>query len=278
MAGQRADLHIHSNFSDGFLCPEEIFKIARACKLKAISITDHDSVAALKISQSLAKTYGVEFIPGIEISCRMGNVEVHMLGYFIDPTDVQLNSYLKYFQEERSNRARKIIHCLSEHNIHINWEELKQKCREGNIGRPHIAELMVEKHYVKDYQEAFNRFLGDKCPCYIPKYRISPPVAIKIIKEAHGIGFIAHPGVDVDTKNLKELISLGIDGIETIHPKHSVTQIETYMQLAKEYNLQECGGSDYHGNAKSGPALGTFTIPYTMVSKLKNYYATLRLK
>ncbi|MBN1155767.1 PHP domain-containing protein [candidate division KSB1 bacterium] len=273
---QKADLHIHSNFSDGKLSPEEIFLLAQKFQLRAISITDHDNVAALNISKNLAQQYDIEFIPGIEISCRKDRTEIHILGYFIDPDNVQLNSYLKYFQNERMNRARQILHRLRQCNIIIDWEELKSRYGERSIGRPHIAEILIEKNCVKNHNEAFEKYLGDDCPCYIPKYKITPSEAITIIKEANGISFIAHPGVDIELQGLRDLIALGIDGIETVHPRHSIAQIERYKQLVKQYDLQESGGSDYHGDKKLGPAMGSFTIPYEIVIRLTAYHSKLQ--
>jgi len=269
MAG-KADLHIHSICSDGTLSPEKI--IRRACKaeLKAISITDHDNIDAIEPAMTFCKQYGIEYIPGVEISSGHGKNEVHFLGYFFDHRHKILNEYIKYFQNEREKRARKIIEQLRKMGINIGWELVLQKtAHQGAICRPHIAHVLVEEGYVHSYHEAFHKYLGDNCPCYVPKYKIKPAEAIQIINQAGGICFIAHPGVKLNEYSVLKLIKLGVEGIETVHPRHSTDEIEYYRKLIQKYNLLESGGSDFHDDRKQNSVFGKYTVPYDVIIKMK---------
>jgi predicted metal-dependent phosphoesterase TrpH len=265
----KADLHIHSNYSDGSLCPEEIFQYAESANLKALSITDHDTVAGVDNALKQSELFGIEFIPGLEISARYGRNELHILGYFIDHKNKDLLSYLSFFQEERKKRAVKIVHLLNDMGLVITINEVEEKAYPAAIGRPHIADVMVDRGIVSTYQEAFDKYLGDRCPCYVQKYKIYPTDAVKLINQAGGVSFIAHPGLDIDRDDINTLIKMGIEGFEAVHPRHSVSQIDYYRSVIRENGLLECGGSDCHGNRKSGPRIGEFCVSYDLIVRMK---------
>jgi len=144
-----------------------------------------------------------------------------------------------------------------------------KKAGHGSIGRPHIADAMVEEGRVHTYQEAFNKYIGDGGPCCVPKYKISPADAIALINKAGGICVIAHPGSDVTDEMLMELIKVGLNGIETIHPRHTQQQVDHYREIIQKHQLLETGGSDCHGDRKTHVMIGQFNVPYSIVEKMK---------
>lgn len=265
----KVDLHIHSDRSDGSFTCQEIIDYACKMGLKAISITDHDDINGLKFSEQYSQQNGIEFITGVEISARSRPYDLHLLGYFFDYQDKQLNDYIKFFQSERFKRARKIVELLKNFGINLSFDLIMKKAGHGSIGRPHIADAMVEEGCVYTYQEAFNKYIGDGCPCCVPKYKISPAEAITLINNAGGICVIAHPGSDVNDEALMDLIKVGLDGIETIHPRHNQQQVDHYREIIQKHQLLETGGSDCHGNRKSHVMIGQFNVPYSIVEKMK---------
>lgn len=263
------DLHIHSDRSDGSFGYQQIVDYAINLGLKAIAITDHDDISTLEAADSYCRHKGIEFISGVEISARASKFDFHLLGYFFDYHNKQLQEYIAFFQNERLKRAKKIVSLLSNYGIKLNFDLILKKAGPGSIGRPHIADVMLEEGYVFNYYEAFNKYIGDGCPCCVPKYKISPSDAIALINNAGGLCMIAHPGTDVTDEGIMDLIKLGIDGIETIHPRHTQEQVNHYRELVQKHGLLESGGSDCHGNRKSQVLIGHFRIPYTIVEKMK---------
>lgn len=265
----KVDLHIHSDRSDGSFSCKEIIDYAGKVGLKAISITDHDDISTLDAAKQYCTQKGIEFITGIEISARATTFDLHLLGYFFDSHNKHLNAYVDFFQSERLKRARKIVNLLRNYGMKLNFDLILKKAGPGSIGRPHIADVMLEEGYVFNYYEAFNKYIGDGCPCNVPKFKISPAEAIALINNAGGLCFIAHPGTDVTDEGIMDLMKLGIDGIETIHPRHTQAQVNHYRELIQKHDLLETGGSDCHGNRKSKVLIGHFKIPYTIVEKMK---------
>lgn len=244
------DLHIHTNFSDGALSIKETLLAAKQRKLNIISITDHDNINAIKTAQRLGKKLDIEVIPGLEISTDVEDKEVHLLGYFIDIENEELKKYLNFFREERYYRAKRMIAKLNKLKIDISIDDVISEAKNSSIGRPHIANALIKANYVKDYYEAFQKYLRDFGPAYERKIHISAQSAIKLISDAGGLSFIAHPG-HLKESILMELINSGIDGIEVIHPSHSEYQIKFYRGIVNQYCLLESGGSDFHGGTKN---------------------------
>jgi len=267
----KVDLHIHSNRSDGSLSCKEIIDYASKMGLKAISITDHDDISGLSFSEKYARQKGIEFITGVEISARGRTFDLHLLGYFFDYNNKNLQEYVAFFQQERYKRAQKIVDLLKNHGIKLSFDLIKKKAGPGSIGRPHIADAMVEEGYVYNYYEAFHKYIGDGCPCCVPKYKISPAEAIALINRAGGICVIAHPGTDVTDTGLMELIKVGLEGIETIHPRHTQQQVDHYREIIQKNGLLETGGSDCHGNRKTHIMIGQFNVPYSVVEKMRQW-------
>jgi len=267
----KVDLHIHSNRSDGSFTCQEIIDYACQKGLKAISITDHDNISCLEFSEQYCQQQGIEFITGVEISARARPYDFHLLGYFFDYNNKKFNEYIDFFQRERLKRARKIVELLKNYGIRLSFDLILKKAGHGSIGRPHIADAMVEEGRVYTYQEAFNKYIGDGSPCCVPKYKITPAEAIALINQAGGICVIAHPGSDVTDEGLMELIKMGLDGIETIHPRHNQQQVDHYREMIQKHQLLETGGSDCHGNRKSHVTIGQYNVPYSIVEKMKKW-------
>jgi predicted metal-dependent phosphoesterase TrpH len=265
----KIDLHIHTTCSDGFYTPEEIVEKAKELNLTSISITDHDSVDAIKRASEYAKKLGIEVISGVELSSDFGENEVHILAYFIDLENEELERYLQFFRTERLKRAERIIKKLNNLGFGLTMDDIILKAKNSAIGRPHIAQALLEKEYVRTYYEAFNKYIGNGCPAYEKKVHISPRSAFKIINDAGGLSFIAHPGFMKDNV-LKELIEAGVDGIEVIHPSHNHQLIKFYRGIVNEYFLLESGGSDFHGGKRDDHAnLGSYFVSPNVVDAMK---------
>jgi 3',5'-nucleoside bisphosphate phosphatase len=245
----KADLHTHTTYSDGSWSPEEIVRKASGLGLDIISITDHDNVKGFKAAYEAGKNLGVEVIPGVEISSEISNREIHILGYFFDPANSELERYLNFFREERVKRASRIVNKLNNLGFNIHLDEVLEKANNSSVGRPHIAQVMLEKGIVSSFYEAFNKYIGNGSPAFEKKVHVSPESAFKIITDAGGLSFIAHPG-NIPEHLLKELIDSGMDGIEVVHPSHNKLQQRFYRGVVNSYFLLECGGSDYHGGKR----------------------------
>ena len=245
----KVDLHTHTSYSDGYYTPEELVIKAKSAGIDIIGISDHDNVKGISEAVEAGKKVGVEVIPGLEISSDIRDKEVHILAYFFEPENDELERYLTFFREERLKRAIRIVDKLKALEFNISIEDVLKRIKNSAVGRPHIAQTMVEKGLTSSYFEAFNKYIGNGCPAYEKKVHLSPQSACKIISDAGGLSFIAHPGFMPEVL-LKELIDTGIDGIEVIHPSHSPQQIKFYRGIVNEYFLLESGGSDFHGGKR----------------------------
>ncbi len=283
------DLHIHSTASDGTLSPVEILRLAETLGLGAISITDHDT---LKGSKELIESAGashVHVISGIEISTIPPPSYVvagsfHILGYGIRLNDPVLNHTLETLQQARENRNPLIISRLNEMGLDISIEEVIQASGEAQIGRPHIAQLMIQKGFVRSIDEAFDVYLGLNKPAYVDKYKLGCQKAIEMIAGAGGTPVLAHPillGIP-DKSRMESLVAtlqeMGLQGVEVYYPDHSSENVEFYSKLARSYNLAITGGTDFHGainpDIQLGYGKGDFFVPYSVYDFLLNRQQT----
>lgn len=265
----KIDLHMHTNYSDGQHSPEELIMKVKEAGIDTISITDHDTVDAIAEGIEIGKHYGVEVIPGLEISSDIRDREVHILGYFIDPDNHELGEYLKFFRSERIKRAIRITEKLNALGLDLKLEDIMEVAKNSAVGRPHIAKAMVKKGLVSNYFEAFSKYIGNNCPAYERKVHVSPRSAFKIISDAGGLSFIAHPG-NLPDVIMTELIEAGLDGIEVIHPSHLPYQIKHYRGIVNEYFLLESGGSDFHGGDRNDYLnLGRYTTTLSKVDAMR---------
>ena len=277
------DLHIHTTASDGTLTPAQVVSHARHLKLKAIAITDHDTVAGSKDALSSGIPPSLGFITGVEISSTpppfySGSGSFHLLGYSMRLDDPELNRTLEQLQQARKNRNPAIIDRLNALGISITLDEVRKEAGEGQLGRPHIAQLMVKKKVVASIDEAFDRYLGTGKPAYVDKQRVDCFQAIEIILDAGGVPVLAHPGLlDYKTENqLNELIGelkkAGIQGVEVYYSGHTPDQTRLYAKLAQRHDLLMTGGSDFHGaiqpEIEMGSGLGDLIVPYDLFEKL----------
>lgn len=260
-----ADLHIHTTISDGWLTPEETVEEAYRAGLSAISIADHDSVSGVKAAMEAGSKFGIEVIPGVELHTGYDGQEFHILGYFVDWRDKWFNEKLLAVQEVRVDKAKMILEKLRSLNIDLSYNVVNV-ITGGIVGRPQIAQALLDRGYVRTVQEAFERYLGIDRPAYVRKYPLSPPEAIKMIRRGGGISALAHPVFANTDEALPELVDQGLQGIEVYHSKHDVVSTRHFEALAKKYDLLIVGGSDAHGREVS---IGAVRIPYRFIEKLK---------
>lgn len=277
------DLHIHTTASDGTFTPSEIVAHAVKLKLKAIAITDHDTLAGSGEALSSGIPAALEFLTGVEISAAPPPLyhqagSFHLLGYSIRLDDAVLNRTLEKLQAARKNRNPAIIDRLNALGISISLDEVRALAGEAQLGRPHIAQLMVNKGVVSSIDEAFDQFLGADKPAYVDKYRVKCSHAITAILEAGGIPVLAHPGLleYESDQQLDELIGLvkqmGIQGIEVYYPEHTADQTVLFKELAQRHDLLMTGGTDFHGGIhpeiEMGSGKGNLHISYELYQKL----------
>jgi len=277
------DLHIHTTASDGTFTPEQVVSHAHQLKLKAIAITDHDTVAGSKEALRSGVPHSLGFLTGVEISSTPppsypGSGSFHLLGYSIRLDDPNLNRTLEKLQQARKNRNPAIINRLNKLGISITLDEVRKEAGEGQLGRPHIAQLMVKKGVVASINEAFDQFLGTGKPAYVDKQRVECFKAIEIILDAGGVPVLAHPGLlDYKTEDqLDELVGklkkAGIQGMEVYYSGHTQDQTRLYAELAQRHGLLMTGGSDFHGaiqpEIEMGSGQGDLIVPYELFEKL----------
>jgi len=265
-----ADLHIHSIYSDGSLTPFEIINICKQLELKVISITDHDTVSGLGEVFTLARG-DVEIIPAVEMSSNIGYLDIHILGYYIDYKNGELLAYLEDFKKHRIERVKKIIKKLSDDGIQLEFEQIKAVAQNCSLGRPHIAEVLVENGYVRSINEAFSRYLGYGLPYYEPKKDVHPKEVINRIKRSHGIPVIAHPGTINDEQIIYSLIMHGAQGIEVWHPEHNQKWQQQLYEIALKNGLLMTGGSDCHGR-RGGFQIGCIGCSEDDVLMMKRHH------
>ena len=263
------DLHIHSTHSDGLLTPEEIVRYAKEFRLKSISITDHDAISGYQEAKQAGEKYDVEIVPGIEISTSIDEYTVHLLGYGFDPESGLIKDYVNKNRLIREERAKKIIDKLSDLGIKISYELVKLRSNGGMIGRPHIADVLLEEGFVFSFRDAFDKYLGENKAAYVPKPKLSPEKGLQIIQKSGGLVFVSHPGIDINDDIIYQLVNLGLDGIEVYHPKHTQGNIEHFLTIAGDSDLLVSGGSDCHGPRNSDIMLGINNVPYHYLEKIK---------
>lgn len=265
----KIDLHMHTTYSDGAYSPADLLSKVKAKGLNIISITDHDSVNGIKEAIKIGKEIGVEVIPGLEISTDLEDKEIHLLGYFIDYENEELQKYLSFFRDERLHRAKRIVQKLHNLGVAISIDDVIDHAQNSAIGRPHIASALLNLGITKNYFEAFERYIGDHGPAYERKIHVSPQSATKLISDAGGLSFVAHPGFIKETI-LMNLINAGIDGIEVLHPSHNENQVNFYRGIVNQYCLLESGGSDYHGGKKDDDEnLGKYCISQNQLEAMR---------
>jgi predicted metal-dependent phosphoesterase TrpH len=275
----RVDLHLHTTASDGVLSPSRIVRYAKEKGLKAIAITDHDTIDGNGEALDEGAKLGLEVIPGVEISAQFDVGSMHILGFFIDIGNKGLKEKLSLLQETRVKRNPKMVRKLRELGMEISYDEVLHASGGGQVGRPHFAQVLVKKGYVNTVQEAFDRYLGKGAPAYVDKFRFDPKEAMGLIREARGVPVLAHPfTLHIPFPNqlntlLAEMVQWGLMGIEISYPEHTEEQISLYKGLAEKHGLLVTGGSDYHGievdKVEIGVGSRDLRLSYSMVKAIK---------
>lgn len=271
----RVDLHTHTTASDGKNTPTENVKLASQKGLKAIAITDHDTVSGVEEALQTAAEENVEVIPGIEISTLLHGQDIHVLGYFVDYESTAFHAELAKLRETRNLRNQMMIEKLNQLGIEITMEEVAQKQTKpgGNVGRPHIAEVLMDKGIISSLEEGFERYLGREGQAYVNPPRISPIEGIQLILRYGGVPVLAHPGLYDQDAEIESFVEAGLLGIEVQHPDHSPSDVQRYADIARRFGLIATGGSDYHG-IRNGQVfhgdLGSQDLSYAIVEQLKS--------
>lgn len=281
------DLHTHSTASDGKLSPAELMRHAQAKGIEVIALTDHDTLSGLEEASGEAARIGIEFIPGIEISADYNPGTLHMLGYFVDPSDSELVETLAWLRGGRDHRNHIILDKLAELGCPLEWDEVAALAGGESMGRPHIATAMVNRGYVSTFKEAFDRYLGKGAAAYTDREKMTPEIAIERIRSAGGLPVLAHPQTLSLTENelsdlLSRLASQGLVGVEVYYYSHSEEETALYRSLAGKHRLIVTGGSDFHGpgmlETQLGVGKGNMTIPRSVADDLRKLHDECSLR
>lgn len=279
------DLHVHSTESDGTFTPEQVALAAKDAGLSAFALTDHDTASGVVKAASAALECGIELIPGIELStqyeiptAKNQSKEVHIVGLYIDPASPKLLAKTDEFRKCRDSRNEKIVEALQQEGFDITMEKLIADNPDSVITRANIARYLYQHGMINSVQEAFDKYIGDGCKCYIGRFKVTPMEAVELIHEAGGIAILAHPLLyHMSTVTLQRLIddlkAVGLDGIEAIYSSYTTGEEQFVKKLARENNLLISGGSDFHGENKPSIHLGTgrghLYIPYSILEDIK---------
>jgi predicted metal-dependent phosphoesterase TrpH len=267
----KVDLHIHSTVSDGQLSPADIVHKAAELGLTIIAIADHDSVDGIAPALVAAQAFPwLKVISGVEISTDVPNGEVHVLGYFIDYTDHKLEATLSRFRNSREQRAQRMITKLEDFGIHIEWQRVQEIAGSGSIGRPHIAQAMLEKGYIAALKEAFTKYISRGAPAYVEREKKTPVEAVELVLRANGLPVLAHPLTTDDPEMMViELKAAGLAGLEAYYNGYTADEINELLSLANKYNLIATGGSDYHGlDTGTETMIGGADVPMECAKRL----------
>ncbi len=261
----QADLHLHTTFSDGKLTPTQIVDMCAAEGIRHAAITDHDSTEGVGEALAAARRHrDLEVIVGVELSTDVPGSEIHLLGYFVDHEQAEFQNKMREFRDGREGRARRMVGRLSELDVPVSWERVEELSGGGAIGRPHIAQAMVEAGYVKYPRDAFDRYLGRNGPAYVERARLTPAEAVRMVVENGAVPVMAHPTFSVphmDDDGIAELHGIlvelrgeGLAGVEVYYGRYEPDVVDLLKSMADELGLIPCGGSDYHASGNPGEA------------------------
>lgn len=278
------DLHTHTTASDGTDAPSKLVLNAVDKKLSAIAITDHDTVSGIPEALETAKHLPIDVISGIELSCLYDDKDLHMLGYFVDYTNELFLDKLEELKKKREFRNEQMRQKLEKYGISLTMEQIQGQAKQSVITRAHFAKAMEEAGYIKSKEEAFSKYIGDDCPCFVQKLRFSPQEAIELIHNAGGIAVLAHPLIykmSWDDLNhlLQHLKECGLTGVEVYHSSHNISNSGKLREMIRPYHLLPTGGSDYHGsnkpNVQLGCGYGGMTISHSLLDDLRQAHSNI---
>jgi len=242
------DLHSHTTASDGQLSPTGLLALAASAGVKALAVTDHDTVEGLAEAAEAARAHGMELVPGIELSAFVHQREVHILGHFVRPDFPELLDYASRLRVERDQRMERMVEQMRHLGFPIRMEEVRTLAAGAQLGRPHLARVLVERGWCLDVKEAFDRFLGAGKAAWVERFKLDGAKAIQLIHRAGGTATLAHPGSSkIERYDILQLARAGLDGLEALHSDHNPSVRQRYAKCAKEFDLVPTGGSDFHG-------------------------------
>lgn len=271
-----ADLHLHSSFSDGTYTPEEVVVQAQRHGLAAVALTDHDTVEGCERMRAACERAGLEFLPGTELTAEVDGRELHLLAYCLDTEDPPLLARLATCQEVRQRRVHEMVARLNALHVPLAAEAVFQLANCRSPGRPHVARALVQGGFCATLDEAFERFLKNHRPAWVPKFRMPAAEAIALVHAAGGLAVLAHPALNRADDLIPELAAAGLDGLECFHTKHSSAVAAYYVRVAEQHHLLVTGGSDCHGVSKGKPLIGTVRLPFERVTALRAGVAARR--
>jgi hypothetical protein len=269
-----ADLHLHSHHSDGVYPPARVVEKAVAAGLRAMALTDHDTVDGIEEAQGAAPA-GFEVIPGAEISSVHEGRDIHLLAYFIDPANERWRAFLEPCRAERRTRAERIVARLNRIGIAVTVDEVHAFAsatgagERVSIGRPHIADAIVKHGAARDIDDAFARYLRRGQPGYVPKPAVPVSEAVRLVRELGGALVVAHPMLNLAEPEVDAVAAAGLDGIEVWHPKHSQEQSRRLARMVQRLGLVATGGSDYHGPGRNRQEIASAGVPLDVVESLR---------
>jgi hypothetical protein len=263
-----ADLHVHTAYSDGLLGPAEMVRLAKESGLRAVGIADHDTIDGLEEALEAGGRLGMEVVPAVELSSHFQGKDVHILGYFFDPSCPTLAGYLALFRQERRKRAERIVRNLNGAGVEIGIDEVSARAHGHCIGRPHIAEVLVERGYADTIQKAFQKYIGYGSEAYEEKFKLPPEQAIRLITGSRGLAVLAHPGAGMSETVITGFVKHGLDGIEVVHPFLPEARQKRLSALADRLGLLKTGGSDCHGGRDGQFLVGRHRVPYASLARL----------
>jgi predicted metal-dependent phosphoesterase TrpH len=264
------DLHTHTTASDGTYAPRELVAEAASRGVRVLAITDHDSTEGL--AEALAEAERrrpLEIVPGIEINCDVEGAEIHVLGYLMDWHAPWFQDFCGEQRRERRARVHRMVERLAAIGMPLEADEVFAIVKEGSAGRPHVAQVMVAHGYVRTVREAFDKYLGSGKPGHVPRKKVTPEDAVRIVRKAGGVPVFAHPGLADRDELIPGLIAAGLMGIECYYTEHSAAQRASYLQICKDHDLVATGGSDFHGPKVRAATLGSPAVPMSAVDALR---------
>src|SRR2546427_10790982 len=271
------DLHAHTTASDGSFTPRELVQEAARRGLRVLAVTDPDSTSGLAVAlDEAARHPPLEIVPGIEINCDVEGAEIHILGYYVNYEATWFQDFCRAQREERRARVHRMAARLRELGMPIDPDEVLALVREGSAGRPHVPHAMLKRGYVKSVREAFDKYLAAGKPGHVPRQKLTPEDAVRLIRKAAGVPVFAHPGLASRDELIPGLIAAGLMGIECYYTEHSAQQRATYLQICKEQDLVATGGSDFHGPQVRAATLGSPRVPMAAVEALRAKAALAR--
>ena len=261
----KVDLHSHTLASDGALSPRDLVRKAIEHGVSVLAITDHDSTEGIAEARDEAsRRPGFTLVPGLEINCDVEGAEIHVLGYLVDHEAPWFQEFLREQRAARTERVHRLAARLAELGMPIDPAEVLALAGEAEPGRPHVAQVMVKRGYVKSVREAFDKYLRSDGPANVPRHRLTPVEAIDVIRRARGVPVLAHPGLADRDAMIPALVDAGLGGIETYYAEHSTEQVRKYLDFCRRFDLVATGGSDYHGThtGRTNPP-GTPAVPFS---------------